>query len=142
MEIMEIHQVESRPVQRISRQPIAPHQPPQIQPSHMESNNTAIIPDSIYPSSVLSMAMSQYTTVMDRSTNLLSSMWGTLYTGRQAATTEMIEHRHSTSAEQEAADMEIINNPAEQDNEEVEPPSYNVVEDNDLPSYDDLGVKN
>jgi len=136
MEIMEIHQVESRPVQRISRHPIAPHQPPQIQSSHMESNtSTTLIPDSINPSSLVSLARSQYTIVLDGSTSLLSSMWGTFNTDRQTGTQEMIEH-------QGVPDMEIINNPAEDDNEEVDPPSYNVVEDTDLPSYEDLGVKN
>jgi len=69
------------------------------------------------------MARSQYTSVVDRSTNVLGNIWGgTSSNAGDSDTVEMIQ-------------------PESQNSSSTEPPSYTEVEDTELPSYEDLGAK-
>jgi len=133
------HQLEIRPARRPSRQVTAPILTTQRGTANnntsspntyasssnnnaSSSNNNAsssIIPDAINTASIIDMARSQYSSVVDRSTNMLGNMWGGTNNSDSA---EMIQ-------------------PESQNSSSTEPPSYTEVEDTELPSYEDLGAK-
>merc|ERR1712243_411616 len=131
---MVTHQEEGRPaVRRISRQ-VAPsparrvsRQAPSPQERPLINTNTSpsFIPDSINTTSILDMARSQYSSVVDRSSNILGSMWGNTNSATRPSETVHMIQPDCHNSESESAD----------------PPNYSEVLDPELPSYDDLGAK-
>ena len=109
------------PARRVSRQAPSPQERPLLD----TNTSPSFIPNSINTTSVLDMARSQYSSVLDRSNNMLGSMWGNTNSAtRNTETVHMIQPDCHNS-ESESAD----------------PPNYSEVLDPELPSYDDLGAK-
>jgi len=116
------NQEEQRPAsRRVSRQAPSPQERPLLD----TNTSPSFIPNSINTTSILDMARSQYSSVVDRSNNMLGSMWGNTNSAtRNTETVHMIQPDCHNS-ESESAD----------------PPNYSEVLDPELPSYDDLGAK-
>ena len=118
------HQEESRPAaRRASRQAPSPLQERQEVDTHTPSS---AIPDSINPASINpASTLDTARSVVDRSNNLLGSMWGnTNNNAGNPETVQMIQPDSHNSV-----------------SESVDPPNYSDVLDPELPSYDDLGAK-
>merc|ERR1712243_387036 len=119
---MVTHQEEGRPaIRRISRQAPSPQERPLIN----TNTSPSFIPDSINTTSILDMARSKYSSVVDRSSNILGSMWGNTNSATRPSETVHMIQPDCHNSESESAD----------------PPNYSEVLDPELPSYDDLGAK-
>merc|ERR1719320_1801869 len=89
------NQEEQRPAsRRVSRQAPSPQERPLLD----TNTSPSFIPNSINTTSVLDMARSQYSSVVDRSNNMLGSMWGNTNSAtRNTETVHMIQPDNSES---------------------------------------------
>ena len=132
-EVIEIQNLETRPVERSPRRQneTLPHRAPAITSSITSDGNNE------NPSSFLAAAKTQYNSVVDGSTSLLANIWGNLNTQENTMNVQIVEGRNSLRTEPE------INRPADEEttNGENELPSSSKVKDTDLPTYEKLGTK-
>ena len=140
--------IQSRQVQR---PPIRHHErvshPHLITQARAPTNTpTPTIPsDDANPSSVLVLARSHYSSVLDGSVSLLANIWENVSAKDNTRNNQMVEMEDSGPVEaeepREDAGWEMIDIPEMTEYGDTELPSYREVEDLDLPSYEDLGTK-